>query len=514
MIHVLRVIDERKALLEDHPLHRWLVTWDDGGPPERRLWFSLYFLNFIMYFRELNLYHISYASPGRDNGLGEPAQRAAITRHAEEDMTHSRLFLRDFRTLGWDTMLGWRPSEVFHWLFSSRITADLRSRTSAITKLVIEAQDPVVRFAVVEAIEACGNALFRHTNEIAVEYARRTGRELVYWGPYHLARETGHAVDDDSFESAVLDPARRAAAIAKAVRVFELIDEQNSDMLRLAQETLSQGGFGYRRGRHASAPATIGSRPGPEVFDFPFWPEHPHPTQQAIKDLQDKSVAAVRESADLSYFEDVPDLTEAIRRLRIALLFMATDTTGAPTVYRRMISYPIPVSAPQRAINRLCRRFGRRSGLLYEDWRSLRLDDLLDWPVSRTLEFIYLSKDTAEHRDLRGVITHQIDHTLDPLLRYWVIVALKGLTAPVSDAIGALARRVESETGLPLPYLAQRLPVQPLELEPDPEADALRFESLAAGPDLAAQAMGAIDEMRDGILRRTSHMIKQGGRWL
>src|SRR4051812_4625533 len=114
MQHVLKVVDEWRGRNENHPPPPWLVAGKDGGRPEDKLWFSLYFTNFIMYFRELNLYHISYGK-GRD----ADAQRAALSAHADEDMTHSRLFMHDFKTLGWDDLLGWQPSEVFHWLFSS-----------------------------------------------------------------------------------------------------------------------------------------------------------------------------------------------------------------------------------------------------------------------------------------------------------------------------------------------------------------------------------------------------------
>ena len=75
-------------------------------------------------------------------------------------------------------------------------------------------------------------------------------------------------MDDDAFEQAELTPAQREAARRRAIRIFELIDEQNSDMLRLAQETISQGGFDYRRAIHAAPPKWLPTIPRPEVFDF------------------------------------------------------------------------------------------------------------------------------------------------------------------------------------------------------------------------------------------------------
>jgi hypothetical protein len=505
----MKVVDEWRDRIEDHPLHRWLIA-DDGVPPENKLWFSLYFANFIMYFRELNLYHISYRD---DRSLD--AQRESLSAHADEDMTHSKLFMRDFKTLGWDDLLGWHPSEVLHWLFSSEVNADLRRRTTAITKLVIEAQDPMVRYAVVESIEACGNALFRHTERVAERYTARTGRELVYWGAFHLARETGHAVDDDAFEGVVLSHEQRTAAIRRAVRLYELIDEQNSDMLRLAQETLSQDGFGTRRWRHATPPEKIDAIEGPEVFDFNFWPANPHQSQQAVYAELKRCVQAVHDSGALSFFESDDlsgDLDESLARLRLAAMFIATDTTGTPTVYQHMVPYSFPVNAAERAINRLAERFGRRADMLYVDWASLELDRRLNWPVSRMLEFIYLDRATETHRDLRAVITHHIDVTTDPVLRYWTIVALKTLTATYADAIGRLAARVERQIGRPLPYLSLKLNPNLPDLEPDPEADAIRFESLPIEPAAAEHATALVREIYQAVQRRLDAMLESAQR--
>ena len=110
MEQVLAVIDYWRDRIEDHPLHNWLVTPGEDVRPEQKLWFALYFTNFIMYFRELNLYHISY---GEDRKL-DP-QREAISAHADEDMTHSRLFIRDLHTLGWDDLLSGTALILVEW---------------------------------------------------------------------------------------------------------------------------------------------------------------------------------------------------------------------------------------------------------------------------------------------------------------------------------------------------------------------------------------------------------------
>lgn len=502
MKQVLPVIEYWRNRIEDHPLHTWLVTPEEGVQPEQKLWFALYFTNFIMYFRELNMYHISYRD---DRTLDN--QREAISAHADEDMTHSRMFMRDLRTLGWDDMLGWRPSELYYWLFLSEANEQLRRRTTQITKLVIEAEDPLVRFAVVESIEACGNALFRHTEKLATEYTARSGKELIYWGPFHLARETGHAVDDDAFEEAELTEEQREAARRRAIRIFELIDEQNSDMLRLAQETISQGGFEYRRGIHAAPPKWLPTIPGPEVFDFNFWPDSDaHPSQRDVQRTWRQCRQALRESEHMKFFT-AGTLEEAKAKLRFAVLYSATDTCGTPTVYKYMLPYPIPVSAQQRAINRLSKRFGRRAAMLFVDWQSLDLDAHLDWPVSRTLDFIYLDKATDSHRDTRSIITHHIDVTFDPVLRYWTIVTLKGLTETYASATGRLADWVAEEGGLDLPYMTLRLRPDPPALEEDPEAEDIEFWRLPVSEATARQGVALVTGIYEQILARLDAMV-------
>ncbi len=503
MKQVLPVVEYWRDRIEDHPLQTWLVTPEENVRPEQKLWFALYFTNFIMYFRELNLYHVSY---GDDRKLDR--QRGAISAHADEDMTHSQLFMQDLRTLGWDEMLGWRPSELYYWLFLSEVNESLRRRVTQITKLVIEAEDPVVRFAVVESIEACGNALFRHTDRLARKYTAATGKELIYWGAFHLARESGHVVDDDAFEDVELTEEQREAARRRAIRIFELIDEQNSDMLRLAQETISQGGFDYRRAIHAAPARWLPTIPGPEVFDFNFWPDtDAHPSQLVIQQAWRRCRAALRDSEYMRFFT-ADTLEEGKAKLRFAVLYSATDACGTPTVYKYMLPYPIPVNARERAINRLSKRFGRRAAMLLVDWQSLGLDECLDWPVSRTLEFIYLDRATDSHRDTRAIITHHIDVTLDPVLRYWTIATLEGLTETYATATGHLAEWVARETGVDLPYMTLRLRPDAVVLEDDPEADDIQFWRLEVSEETARQGIALVTGIYEQILARLDAMVE------
>jgi hypothetical protein len=244
------------------------------------------------------------------------------------------------------------------------------------------------------------------------------------------------------------------------------------------------------------------------VFDFNFWPDtDAHPSQKVVQDAWRRCRAALRNSEHMKFFS-ADTLEEGKAKLRFAVLYSATDTCGTPTVYKYMLPYLIPVNARQRAINRLSKRFGRRAAMLFVDWQSLGLDEALDWSVSRTLDFIYLDKPTDPHRDTRAIITHHIDVTFDPVLRYWTIVTLKGLTETYATATGRLADWVAAETGLDLPYMTLRLRPDPPALEEDPEAEDIEFWRLPVSEETALHGVELVTGIYEQILARLDAMVE------
>jgi hypothetical protein len=91
-------------------------------------------------------------------------------------------------------------------------------------------------------------------------------------------------------------------------------------------------------------------------------------------------------------------------------------------------------------------------------------------------------------------------------------VALNTLTATYADAIGRLAARVERQIGRPLPYLSLKLNPNPPDLEPDPEADAIRFESLPVEPAVAEHATALVREIYQAVQRRLDAMVESARR--
>jgi hypothetical protein len=501
---VLDTIEQWSERIEAHPLHRWLSEEHENIPDEKKLWFSMYFCNFIMYFRELNRYHINYGDERKNDPL-----REALSSHADEDMTHSRLFMKDFKTLGMDGVLGWTPSQTLYWLANSQVNEQLRRRTSELTKLVVSSREPEILFPVVESIESCGHSLFSHATVLADRFTRKTGKPLVYWGHFHLKRETGHAVDsgeDQLFESLKLTPAQRETAIRKVIRVFELIEEQNSDMLRLAQETISQGGFATRTRLHTAPVAfKINESEAKEEYDFHFWPEKPHQSQEPVVQALKSILNTTRDYSTSELFQG-HSVEDVVRKLRIMALFLSFDITGGPTAYRYLMPIANPTTPVERALERLTRRFGRRAEMLYVDWQSLMLDEALEWPVSRMLEFLYLDPATEVCRKLRNTVVHHVDYSPSALRVYWVMVTIKSITSAYLGPMIQLARRAEEELGIELPYFMQRQNPATVVLEPDPEADAVQFETFHVDVQTRHELVSAITCIGSGMIKNLQAM--------
>jgi hypothetical protein len=351
---------------------------------------------------------------------------------------------------------------------------------------VIRASSPAVRHAVVEAIEICGNALFRHTLRIAEEYERKTGIRLVYWGQHHLDRETGHAIELplDSLDLAPMTDDEVHLAINL------VIEEQNSAMLLQTVTARSRHGFATRS--MCDVPdIQPPARRAEEATEIDYLPVRPSSRQRRLASQLDDLRARLAEHPLLRDLREISKPDDVVDLLRLALISFATDSTGTATVYSSMISYRWPINDAERAINRLCSQFGRRTHFVYVDWHQLDLDRTLGWDFAQTLDFIYLHRYTEPYRDLRAVITHYVDRYESPVVRYWVIVALKSLSAVYAGAFCSLARSAEQSLGLHLPYLGLWANLQPVCVPNDPAAARVRFEEL----DISDEETRIIEQM-------------------
>jgi hypothetical protein len=206
--HILRL----KREYAKHPFFEYLK--DEELTPRERLAFFPCMAPFILSFGDLNR-HMLRVEPTSD-----PYQKM-INDHTYEDDHHWPWYLEDWVKLGHD-VAGQRPADTMRFLYSDACIEN-RLLSHRLAHMIWSAP-PVVRLAVIEAIEETGNVLFALTTKLAVAVQRETGVELRYCGEFHFNLESGHAMNNDHAELAKMEltSAERAKAIECADRVFEL----------------------------------------------------------------------------------------------------------------------------------------------------------------------------------------------------------------------------------------------------------------------------------------------------
>jgi hypothetical protein len=157
-----------------------------------------------------------------------------INAHTYEDDHHWRWYLEDFAKLGYDLELQ-SPTETMQQLWSDA-SAQNRLLSHRLAHLIWGAA-PVVRLAIIEAIEETGNVLFALTSELATAVQRDSGTELRYCGEFHFRLESGHAMNNDHAELAciALTAAERMDALNRVDQVFAFFTEWTHELLRFAQ---------------------------------------------------------------------------------------------------------------------------------------------------------------------------------------------------------------------------------------------------------------------------------------
>ena len=202
---------------------------DERLTARERLAFFPCMAPFIMSFGDLNR-HVLRVEPSED------PHQAMINAHTHEDDHHWPWYLEDFMKLGHDEVRR-APGETIRFLWSDA-TIENRLLSHRLAHLVWGAP-PLVRLAIVEAIEETGNVLFALTTKLAQDVQRETGTELRYLGEFHFQLESGHAMNNDHLELAriTLSDELRADAIARADQVYAWFTDWTHELLRFGLQT-------------------------------------------------------------------------------------------------------------------------------------------------------------------------------------------------------------------------------------------------------------------------------------
>lgn len=200
---------------------------DADLPARERLAFFPCMASFIMSFGDLNRLVL------RQEPTDDPYLKM-INAHTYEDDHHWPWYLEDFTKLGHDDVAR-APGETLRFLYSDA-TIQNRLLAHRLAHLIWGAE-PVVRLAIIEAIEETGNVLFELTSRIAAQYQGETGVELRYCGEFHFNLESGHAMNNDHAELAqiTLDAAQRQDALERVELVFAWFTGWTHELLAFAR---------------------------------------------------------------------------------------------------------------------------------------------------------------------------------------------------------------------------------------------------------------------------------------
>lgn len=205
---------------------------DERIPARDRLAFFPCMASFIMSFGDLNRLVL------REEPTEDPYLKM-INAHTYEDDHHWPWYLEDYAKLGHD---GTRqaPGETLRFLYSDA-TIQNRLLAHRLAHLIWGAE-PVVRLAIIEAIEETGNVLFELTSRIASQYQKETGVELRYCGEFHFNLESGHAMNNDHAELALiaLDDAQRRDALERVDKVYAWFTAWTNELLAFARAAKPQ----------------------------------------------------------------------------------------------------------------------------------------------------------------------------------------------------------------------------------------------------------------------------------
>lgn len=213
MKSVLELIRKREAEFAQLPFFEYLRD-TSVSPYQRMAWFPC-LAHFAMSFKDLNNDIL------KDNSIDHPIQ-ALINQHSLEDGSHWRWYLKDLETLGIDRVMRFSEALRLIWSDESLKTRQLSHNLVALCRYQ---SDPVLKLAIIEAIEATGTPALSTMAQVSEELKALTHQRYFYFSPHHVKVETGHiqaGMEHDAAEAFLLS--------------IELTEEQELQALALVEE--------------------------------------------------------------------------------------------------------------------------------------------------------------------------------------------------------------------------------------------------------------------------------------
>jgi hypothetical protein len=220
----------RKKKASGHPLFAWMQAGDPKEALRKLRRLAAFWVPDILGYRDLATYALAYPRP-------EGARERAINRVAMRLASHHRLFLRDWVELDMDQALGFSASDTLDFYCVSESTEVQRKSMATFVKLAFKHPDPRLRFWLIEALEASGEAFFRGTRALSRRVEADGRRRLDYLADRHASAHPRLEPDEEADRVAIireeLGEREREIAVEIIDAVFDCLEAQLSVCLEL-----------------------------------------------------------------------------------------------------------------------------------------------------------------------------------------------------------------------------------------------------------------------------------------
>lgn len=463
MKNVFRRIRLRAGELARHSLFAWLARTD--VPASQKFVFAPMALDFIMGFRDLNKYYIKYENPSDEREI-------AINTHAAEDEVHSALLMQDWASLGLDDAFGWAPRDVFWWLTCDE-TLGARRVDFELTSMVFHHSDPLLRFAIIESMEAAGNVFFTRTMPIAEGLAETIGKPLPYFGKFHFDRETGHlqGADERPFLRASLDEAALERACSLVDRVFEIFQFHFSTWERFADEKV-RGALSYSPQAAGRASADVLRADDVEDVSRFLLLSHPrdlHGDALALATERQRAYDELWRSPGYVWIREAfPGKFRTM--MRYFFLQWVVDNWACADYFTFDTVYEDPKTPLERGINRLSEIYASEMQRRYVEWETLDLDTFTGWGARDALQHYWLDERVEGNREVFADLRKLTFRYPKPLHRYWIMKCFVRFGDTLMRSLGVAMKNSGEPDENFITFAGHPERLHP-DLPPDPEAD-------------------------------------------
>jgi hypothetical protein len=463
MQEALGHLDTISRELEGHALYRWIgASHHEDSRRHYDCFIPLF--GFVMSFPFYNERYLAYGVDKTAQEEGAPLKRT-INAHVQEDRTHARLFLADFRKLGLDELWGTRRANSLLWALwvSPQLDPGRAVESQRIQEIVgDEAASPAYRYLHVEQLEKDGHLLFSATTRKAVQVKEQTGVTPVYFGMHHLELESGH-VGGSEFEQVGFSAEQTARALKLVERKHALSVEMNDFMHRFVQTAEEAGGPSHllareQRERLGGVRERLAAYQAGQL-PAPAWNPRPeHFTQQA-----ELIAAWHRHHADFVGHPFAALMREAhgpdaVFALRCAALLFAPRISALHAFYLQDCRVEEPATKPgAQTVDFLRRTFSTEAELFFHDWEVLEMDAHIPWNPAELLEWWFFDKEYGrpEMEALHEFRRETLRVPNDPLLKYWALMSVHFMSRAFFGNLRALTERFTADhpASQPLVYL-------------------------------------------------------------